>query len=62
MDRLVAFGGPQHAYGEAGKLSIVSWKAWELRRRAISTNEGEIQSMVKGEDANFRTSFLWAQL
>ena len=59
---LTFIGGPQHAYGEAGKLSIVSWKTWKLRRRAISTNDGEIQSMVEGEDANFRTRFLWAQL
>ena len=60
---LITFiGGPQHAYGEAGKLSIVSWKTWKLRRRAISTNDGKIQSMVEGEDANFRTRFLWAQL
>ena len=40
----------------------MSWKTWKLRRRATSTNDGEIQSMVEGEAANFRTRFLWAQL
>ena len=54
--------GPQHVQGKAGRLSIVSWKTWKLRRKAISTNDGEIQSMLEGEDANFRTRFLWCQL
>ena len=55
-------GGPQIAQGEAGRMSIVAWRTWKLRRKAISTNDGEIQSMVEGEDANFRTRFLWCQL
>ena len=55
-------GGPQHAQGEAGRLNILSWRSWRLKRKAISTNDGEIQSMVEGEDANFRTRFLWCQL
>ena len=53
-------GGPQHVQGKAGRLSIVSWKTWKLRRKAISTNDGEIQSMLEGEDANFRTRLLVA--
>eukprot|EP00435_Cladocopium_sp_Y103_P016458 s2780_g4.t1 len=48
---LTLMGGPQIAQGEAGRLS---W-TWRLKRKAISTNDGEIQSMVDGEDANFRT-------
>lgn len=59
---LTMLGGPQIAQGEAGRLSIVSWRTWRLKRKAISTNDGEIQSMVEGEDANFRTRFLWCQL
>lgn len=55
-------GGPQHAKGQAGRLNILSWRSWKLKRKAISTNDGEIQSMVEGEDANFRTRFLWCQL
>ena len=47
--------------GEAGRLSIVSWRTWRLKRKAISTDDGEIQAMVDGEDANFRTRFLWCQ-
>ena len=40
----------------------MAWKTWKLRRKAISTNDGEIQSILEGEDLCFRTRFLWAQL
>ena len=60
---LITFiGGPQIYDGQAGRLSVVSWRTWRLRRKAISTNDGEIQCMLEGEDANFRTRFLWCQL
>ena len=58
---LTMIGGSPIARGEAGQLSIVSWRTWRLKRKAISTHDGEIQSMVDGEDANFRTRFLWCQ-
>lgn len=41
---------------------MVAWKTWKLRRKAISTNDGEIQAVLKGEEMDFRTRFLWAQL
>ena len=59
---ITMIGGPQHAKGQAGRLNILSWRSWKLKRKAISTNDGEIQSMVEGEDAKFRTRFLWCQL
>ena len=59
---LCFLGGPQHFYGEIGKLNVMAWKTWKLRRKAISTNDGEIQSILEGEDLCFRTRFLWAQL
>ena len=60
---LITFvGGPEHLQGEAGRLSVVSWRTWKLRRKAISTNDGEVQSMVEGESANYRARFMWAQI
>ena len=60
---LITFlGGPQIFDGQVGRMSIVAWRTWRLKRKAISTNDGEIQSMLEGEDANFRTRFLWCQL
>ena len=41
---LITFlGGPQHLHGDVGKLNVVAWKTWKLRRKAISTNDGEIK-------------------
>ena len=59
---LCFLGGPQHFYGDVGRLNVMAWKTWKLRRKAISTNDGEIQSILEGEDLSFRTRFLWAQL
>ncbi|CAL1161233.1 unnamed protein product [Cladocopium goreaui] len=59
---LTLLGGPAHREGAAGRLSIVGWRTWKLKRKAISTNDGEVQSMLEGEDANFRTRFMWCQL
>ena len=55
-------GGPQHRRGQVGRLNLVAWRTWRLRRKAVSTNDGEIQSMLEGEDANYRTRYLWCQL
>ena len=54
--------GPQHLEGHAGRLNLVAWRTWKLKRNAISTNDGEIQCILEGEDHNFRTRFLWSQL
>ena len=59
---LTLLGGPAHREGAAGRLSIVGWRTWKLERKAISTNDAEVQSMLEGEDANFRTRFMWCQL
>ena len=50
---LITFiGVPDHLHGRAGRLSIVGWRTWKLRRKAISTNDGEVQCMLEGEDIN----------
>ena len=60
---LITFlGGPSHLRGEAGRLNVVGWKTWKLKRKCISTNDGEIQCMLEGEDSNFKTRLLWSQL
>lgn len=58
---LTLIGGPEHQSGAAGRLSIVGGRTWKLKRKAICTNDGEVQSMLEGEDNNFRTRFLWTQ-
>jgi len=54
--------GPQHLEGNAGRLHLVAWRTWKLKRKATSTNVGEIQCILEGEDRNFRTRFLLSQL
>ena len=59
---LTCLGGPEQATGDAGKLNTISWRSWRLKRKAISTNDGEMQATLEGEDSNFRVRFMWAQL
>ena len=59
---LTCLGGPEQMVGEAGKLNPVAWRTWKLRRKAISTNDSEMQATLEGEDANFRTRWMWCQL
>lgn len=60
---LITFiGGPELLQGLPGRMSIVGWRTWKLKRKAISTNDGEIQAMLEGEDNNFRTRLLWCEL
>ncbi|CAL1164199.1 unnamed protein product [Cladocopium goreaui] len=55
-------GGPELLDGSPGRLVMVSWRTWKLRRVAISSNDAEIQAMVEAEDVIFRTRLLWAEL
>ena len=59
---LTCLGGKAQNKGEPGKLNVVAWRTWRLRRKAISTNDGEIQCILEGEDHNYRTRLLWCQL
>ncbi|CAK9088097.1 Uncharacterized protein SCF082_LOCUS41611, partial [Durusdinium trenchii] len=51
---LTCLGGKAQNQGEPGKLNVVAWRTWRLRRKAISTNDGEIQCILEGEDHNYR--------
>jgi hypothetical protein len=59
---LTCLGGPEQLAGEAGRLNPVSWRTWRLRRKAISTNDGEMQATLEGKDSNFRVRWMWCQL
>lgn len=59
---ITLIGGPCHREGKPGKLSIIGWRTWRLKRKAISTNDGEIQAMLEGEDNNYRTRLLWCEM
>ena len=41
-------------------MSLIAWRIWKLKRKAIGSNDTEIQAML--EDRNFRTRQLWAEM
>ena len=59
---LTLAAGPDVIKGGVVPMSIIGWKSWKLKRRAISSNDAEVQALVEAEDANFRVRLLWAEL
>ena len=57
---LVAETGIQQ--GELVQMAPIVWRSWKLERKAVGTNDGEIQSMHVGEDALFRVRLLWGEI
>ena len=41
---------------------MISWRAWKLKRKSISSNDAEVQSLLEAENANFRARLLWSEL
>ena len=59
---LIAFmGGPELQDQQVGRMSILAWRTWKLRRKAIGTNDGEVQALVEAEDLNARCRLLWGE-
>ena len=60
MVTLVA--GPESVDGQVTVMSLLAWRTWKLRRKAIGSNDAEVQSILEAEDQNFRTRLLWTEL
>ena len=41
---------------------LIAWRTWKLKRRAIGSNDAEIQSILEAEDVNFRARLLWSEI
>ena len=54
--------GPNSLDGRISKMMLLSRRAWKLKRRAIGSNDAEVQSILEAEDVNFRTRLLWAEI
>ena len=48
--------------GKVTKMSLLTWRTWKLKRRAIGSNDAEVQSILEAEDVVFRPRVLWAEL
>ena len=57
----VASGRPA-VQGKVTFMAPLAWRAWKLQRKAISSNDAEVQACLEGEDMNFRLRVLWCEL
>ncbi|CAE7263320.1 unnamed protein product [Symbiodinium sp. CCMP2456] len=54
--------GPSCINGAISPMIMLSWRSWKLKRRAIGSNDAEIQAVLEAEDNNFRLRLLWSEL
>ena len=54
--------GPEAKGGHVCPMVLLSWKSCKLKRKAISSNDAEVQAALEGEDHNFRVRFLWTEM
>ena len=59
---ITLLAGPESAQGQVCAMSIIAWRTWKLKRKAIGSNDAEVQTMLESEDQNFRTRLLWAEI
>ena len=54
--------GPHASEGKVTYMAPLAWRSWKLRRKAISSNDAEVQAILDGEDQNFRIRVLWCEM
>ena len=54
--------GPEAVGGNVTRMALLTWRTWKLKRRAIGSNDAEVQSILEAEDVVFRSRLLWAEL
>ena len=54
--------GPEALSGEMSPMMLITWKSWKLKRKAIASNDAEVQAVLEGEDQNFRVRLLWIEI
>ncbi|CAE7365735.1 GIP [Symbiodinium sp. CCMP2456] len=54
--------GPESVTGRVCPMSLIGWRTWKLKRKAIGSNDAEVQSILEAEDHNFRARLLWSEL
>ena len=59
---LTLAAGPKCLTGQFCSMVLLSWRTWKLKRKAIGSNDAEVQSILEAEDHNFRTRLLWSEL
>ena len=54
--------GPEALRGVVCPMVLLSWKTWKLKRKAIGSNDAEVQAVLEAEDHCFRLRLLWSEL
>ena len=59
---LTLVAGPGCVDGKMRPMSLIGWRTWKLKRKAIGSNDAEVQYILEAEDQNFRARLLWSEL
>ena len=59
---LTLAAGPDVLTGKVVPMNLLAWRSWKLKRKAIGSNDAEVQSILEAEDQNFRVRMLWSEL
>ena len=43
-------------------MMLLTWRSWKLKRKAIASNDAEVQAALEGEDQNYRVRLLWIEM
>ena len=59
---ITLMSGPEALKGEVCPMSLLAWRTWKLLRKALGSNDAEVQAVLEGEDWNFRARLLWCEI
>ena len=59
---LTLVSGPESTQGKVCPMALIAWRNWKLKRKAIGSNDAEVQAILEAEDQNFRVRLLWTEL
>ena len=54
--------GPESISGSVCPMMLLTWRSWKLKRKAIASNDAEVQAALEGEDQNYRVRLLWIEM
>ena len=43
-------------------MMLLTWRSWKLKRKAIASNDAEVQAVLEGEDQNYWVRLLWTEM
>ena len=59
---VILASSPACKAGHVCRMSLLAWRTWRLKRRAVGSNDAEVQAILETEDVLFRCRLLWAEI